>query len=171
MISFPDHSLHFSLFLTSGEYPWSQWLQFRRTNVELGLHNAHLIFYRNQRLCPRTRIWRWRRPAAKPSRLIDDTGLPRFPAGKFSGSNGSQPTFWRWIILLLLSQVSRAMPIKRSVRGKWWNLCSVWARLRHRIDRSGEFCIYHLIAFSLRRRGWRNKHVDNHKPCQSHDFL
>ena len=30
---------------------------------------------------------------------------------------------------------------------------------------------YHLIAFSLRRREWRNKHMDNHKTCQSHDFL
>ena len=45
------------------------------------------------------------------------------------------------------------------------------ARHRHRIDRSGEFCIYHLIAFSLRRREWRNKHMDNYKTCQSYDFL
>ena len=47
------------------------------------------------------------------------------------------------------------------------------ARHRHRIDRSGEFCIYHfnLIKFSLRKREWRSKHMDNHKTCQSHDFL
>ena len=46
-------------------------------------------------------------------------------------------------------------------------------RISHQIDidRSGEFCVYHLIAFSLRRRAWRNKHMNNHKTCQSHDFL
>ena len=43
-------------------------------------------------------------------------------------------------------------------------------RHRHRIDRSGEFCVYHLIAFSLRRREWRNKHMNNHKTCQSHNL-
>ena len=32
------------------------------------------------------------------------------------------------------------------------NPLSIYSRLRHRIDRSGEFCIFHLIAFSLRRR-------------------
>ena len=48
---------------------------------------------------------------------------------------------------------------------------SVPSRHRHRIYRSGEFCLYHLIAFSLRGREWRNKHMDNHKTCQSRDFL
>ena len=44
------------------------------------------------------------------------------------------------------------------------------SRHRHRIDRSGEFCVYHFIAFSWRRRECRNKHMNNHKTCQSHDF-
>ena len=43
-------------------------------------------------------------------------------------------------------------------------------RHRHCIDWSGEFCVYHLIAFSLHRREWRNQHMNNHKTCQSHDF-
>ena len=47
----------------------------------------------------------------------------------------------------------------------------VWSRLRHLIDRSGEFCVHYLIAFSLRRREWHNEHMNNHKTCQSHDFL
>ena len=50
-------------------------------------------------------------------------------------------------------------------------LPSIGTRHRHLIDRSGEFCVNYLIAFSLRRRELRNENKNNHKTCQSHDFL
>jgi len=37
------------------------------------------------------------------------------------------------------------------------------SRRRHSIDRPGEFCVYHLIAFCLCKREWRNKHMNNHQ--------
>ena len=52
---------------------------------------------------------------------------------------------------------------------KWH--CLLQITLPNLVDRSGEFCVYKLIVFPLRRREWRNKLKNTHQTCQHRLFL